>query len=90
VIAAIVDAVVVPIAVVDVFVVVVVAAAVVDAFVDAVVGGLAAVQLAAGRLVQAHREGLVAQSCGFRVSKDSATVNVRLTKHVDWKSLQTE
>jgi hypothetical protein len=60
-------AVVVPKAVVDVDVVVVVDAAVVDAFVVPVVGGLAAVQLATGRLEQrTHLEGLVEQSCGFR------------------------
>jgi hypothetical protein len=63
---ALVVAVVVPIAVADVDVAVVVAAAVVDAFVVAVVGELAAVQLAAGRLEQTHREGVVVQSCGFR------------------------
>jgi hypothetical protein len=47
-------------------VVVVAAAAVINALVVPVVGELAAVQLATGRLVQGHREGLVAQSCGFR------------------------
>jgi hypothetical protein len=67
---ALVDAVVVPIAVADVDVVVVavvavVVAAIVDDFV-AVVGGLAAVQLATGRLEQSHSEGFVAQSCVFR------------------------
>jgi len=46
--------------------VVVVVAAVVSAFVVAVVGELAAVQVATGRLVQPHWEGLVEQSCGFR------------------------
>ncbi len=63
VVAAIVDAVVVTRAVADV--VVDVAAAVVNAFVVAVVGRLAAVQLATGRLVQEHGERLVEQSCGF-------------------------
>jgi hypothetical protein len=66
VVAVVVDAVVVSKAVVDVDLVVVVAAAVVDAFVVAVIGELAAVQLATGRLEQEHREGLVEQSCGFR------------------------
>ncbi len=66
VVAATVDAVVAPIAVADVDVLVVAAAAVVDAVVVAVVGGLAAVQLATGRLKQMHRAGVVAQSCGFR------------------------
>jgi hypothetical protein len=66
VIAAIVEAVVAPIAVVDVDVVVPVAAAVVGAFVVAVVGELAAVQLATGRFEQGHGERVVAQSCGFR------------------------
>ena len=32
----------------------------------AIVGGLAAVQSATGRLEQGHGEGLVEQSCGFR------------------------
>ena len=64
VVAAIVDAVVVTRAVENV--VVVVTAAVVDALVVAVVGGLAAVQLATGRLEQRHGERLVAQSCGCR------------------------
>jgi hypothetical protein len=60
-VAAIVVAIVAPITVVDVDVVVV------DAFVVPVVGGLAAVQLATGRLgEQEHGEGLVEQSCGFR------------------------
>ncbi len=63
---AIVDAVVAAIAVADVDVVVVVAVAVVDTFVVAVVGGLAAVQLATGRLEQRHGERLVEQSCGCR------------------------
>jgi hypothetical protein len=49
------------IAVADIDVVVVVAATVVDA----VVGGLAAVQVATGRLEQGHRLDLE-QSCGFR------------------------
>jgi hypothetical protein len=62
---AIVDEVVTAIAVADVDVVVVVAAAVVGAVV-AVVGGLAAVQLATGMLEQGHGEGVVEQSCGFR------------------------
>jgi hypothetical protein len=68
VVAAMVNAVVAPIAVADVDVVVLVAAAVVDAFafVVAVVGGLAAVQLATGRLEHVHGERVVAQSCGFR------------------------
>jgi hypothetical protein len=65
-VAAIVVAVVAPITVADVDVVVVVAAAVIKAFVVAVVRGLAAVQLATGRLEHSHWEGLVAQSCGFR------------------------
>jgi hypothetical protein len=62
---ALVVAAVVPMAVADVDVVVVVTAAVVDAFVIAVVGKLVAVQVAIGRLEQEHREGFVAQSCGF-------------------------
>jgi hypothetical protein len=56
---ALVVAVVVPTAVADVDVAAV-------AVVVAVVGGLAAVQLATGRLEQAHRVGRVEQSCGFR------------------------
>jgi len=64
VIPAIVVEVVVPITDEDVDVVALVAAAVVDAVVVAVVGGLAAVQVAAGRLEQPHGEGFVAQSCG--------------------------
>ena len=54
-----------PTAVADVDVVVLVAAVVVGAFVVAVVGELAAVQLATGRLEQKHGELVVAQSCGF-------------------------
>jgi hypothetical protein len=58
--------------------VVVVAATVVDAVVVAVVGvgGLAAVQVATGRLEQRHTEGLVEQSC-IQVRIDSATADVR-------------
>ncbi len=59
-------AVVVPTAVADVDVVVVAAVAVVDAVVVTVVGGLAAVQVATGRLEQAHRVGRMEQSCGCR------------------------
>ena len=62
---ALVVAVVTPTAVADVDVVVLVAAAVVDAVVVAVVGGLAAVQLATGRLEQVHPGRVVEQSCGF-------------------------
>jgi hypothetical protein len=62
---AIADAGIVPIAIADVDLVVVVGAAAVDDFV-AVVGGLAAVQAATGRLEQSHSEGLLSQFCGFR------------------------
>jgi hypothetical protein len=63
---ALVGAVVAPTTIADVDVVVLVTAAVVNAFVVAVVGELAAVQAATGRLEQGHWEGFVVQSCGFR------------------------
>jgi hypothetical protein len=65
VVAAIVDAVVAPITVADVDVVMVAVVAVVIAAIVDAVGGLAAVQVATGRLEQPHGEGLAGQSCGF-------------------------
>jgi hypothetical protein len=57
--------------------------------VGAVVGGLAAVQVATGRLVQEHWEGVVKQSCDSGENRQRHNKHP-LTKHVHWKSLQTE